>query len=251
MTPPKILFLDLDDTIIFHSRVSSRIIELLDELSGTWQIVPNTARPYRLVVDILPERYTNVGIYGLGSQVLTGTTTVLRTVNKEFVSLVWNKVQRGEMFGVCFETPDHLICDETAYHYLGNSKGKVLINSYTPCPEQVIKVLVAPGAKEEIEDQVEDYQLSYTIRRSHWDEILGKGIDKGSGVDVLCNLRGWMKSYKVGIGDGESDIPLFKAVDYSIGVARCSSKILPYVDLTLTNGNPSKAIEKFLKLLVS
>lgn len=80
-------------------------------------------------------------------------------------------------------------------------------------------------------------------------EIMPKGVDKAFGIRRLCDLLGIEMADVMAIGDEENDIPMLKAVGYSVAMGNATQAVKEIAKIeTLTNeeNGVAYAVEKYV-----
>jgi len=76
-------------------------------------------------------------------------------------------------------------------------------------------------------------------------DIISTGISKGSGVKFLCDLLGFPKESRIGIGDDLNDLSMFEEVGTSVAMGNALPKVKA-VATHITDTNNNDGVAKFL-----
>ena len=101
---------------------------------------------------------------------------------------------------------------------------------------------------EEVKDLTTDMDVSYSSNR--YMEVNRKGVNKGVGLQSLCNITGIDIAETIAIGDNYNDLSMIKAAGLGVGVANTVEAMKPKCDYITEadcdEGAVGEVIEKFI-----
>lgn len=244
-----ILAYDIDDTIMSNNRPYTPNIEALLYLQTRMLTVAVTTRPQRLARQVLPNNLIMSGVFSAGAEVSWKGETILQPIPLDIVVVVWKIACRFPNIPFAFESPSILWCNTAAFEKMKSIDAQLL--SKDRPPNGITKILVSPAAEALLEEN-KFKSLSLLSKRSGWNELLAKDVNKASGLKSLCDLvypNG--EYYIIALGDDISDLSFFSISDFSVTTTDAVPRVLETADAVMKNSTSeeSNSINKFLQLL--
>lgn len=265
----KIIATDLDETLLNDEKHVSRAdIDTISKLSGT-KLVIATGRGFEAVQSNLKE----IGQYNAPEQYLIsfngGVITECKD-NKILYSHLMPFEDAKELFniGLKYDVCIHIYTLDCCYAYrLFEDERKNLVggsfnlktfddNSLESFKDKKIaKVLYCKKDMDylrKIKDEINmDDKYSISFSSGRYLEINPKGIDKGVGLQKLCEILNVNIKDTIAVGDNLNDLPMLKVAGLGIGVKNSIDDIKPDLDVLLdytNNEDPiTHIVEKYIK----
>ncbi len=257
----RIIFIDIDWTILSHSkkppRIDKKSIRYLNKLHKRGvKIVLSTARPYHSVMDTRIPKYLKFDglILATGSLVMFKEETLFidEISEKDFESLA-----------------------KVALKYFGNLEGirqydSFLIREKNEPVDYVFEAFPSITPKVEGIHRQKTYKVTMYFYKNNYEDIINdipkhlyihrfhdnafdishKKLTKGSGVKLLLNHLGIEPYEAVAIGDENSDVSMFDLVKYSIAMGNAKREIkirANYITKTVDHHGVKFALKRLIK----
>lgn len=265
----EIIASDLDETLLNDQKhVSKADIDTISKLTDT-KFVIATGRGFEAVQANLKE----IGQYNMSNQYLIsfngGVITECKNNRILYSHLMpFSDVQKLFNIGLKYDVCIHIYTLECCYAYrlFENEKNNLLDGSFNLKTfnntnldffkdKKIAKVLFCKEdmnylrkVKEEM-DLDEEYSISFSSNR--YLEINPKGIDKGSGLNKLCEILNVDIKNTIAVGDNLNDLSMIKTAGLGIGVKNSIEDIKKDCDVILdytNNEDPiTHIIDKYIK----
>lgn len=269
-TKRKILFMDLDDTLLTHDKrlTQENADAITRALEAGHLIVINTGRPLPGALPFL--RRLHLDREGCFAITYNGGLIYdpyhEKTLYKKSVPLpyVRHVFQSAEAHGLYCQTylDKALLCkspaEETDYYCSRNAIAwKADPGLPDTLEEEPVKVLVINlHDRSLLEDYRRDIEpwaagkLSIFFSSDYYLEHVAHGISKGGAIRFLCDYLKIPMEQTIAIGDAENDIPMLEAAHIGIAVQNASGPVKAAADYVTASdcdhGAVSEAITKFM-----
>ncbi|MBQ3460724.1 MAG: HAD family phosphatase [Solobacterium sp.] len=267
----KMIVADLDETLISRDRsICLRNIEAIWKATEMGvKFVPATGRGYNSVHETLK----TLGLYEKENQYTISYNGGAITENKGerllyFQGITFEEAEALYKYGLRYDdicmhvyTPDRVWvknffpeeveylaarqpCTEIFEDNIDFLKGKDIVKFIYMNTDYHYLQRIA----EEVKDLTKDMDVSYSSNR--YMEVNRKGVNKGAGLQRLCDLIGIDISETIAIGDNYNDLSMIKAAGLGVGVANTVEEMKPecdYItDADCDEGAVAEVIEKFI-----
>ena len=274
----KIIFCDVDETLVWNNTVPQPNVEAIDKLtkSTDTKFVICTGRPFSLAEQVLKEihlrdKEKEYSICGSGSVIYENKDKKVLYAKQLKRDLLKKLFELGKKFEIylffvgleyfhLYKNPESEIKKRDAE----NAKYKILDENFNidelldGKEDTIMRIVYAKDNDIEylkkVRDEIlsnEEYKdvLDCFISSGKYLEINPKGTNKGEAIKWLCNHLNVKKENTMGIGDSDNDIDMLKNVGLPVGVANANEnvrKVVEYVcQKDYKEGGVQEAIEKF------
>jgi Cof subfamily protein (haloacid dehalogenase superfamily) len=262
---------DLDETLISTDRtISKRNVEAIRKAVDKGVLfVPATGRGYNSVHDTLK----TLGLYDCAGQYVISYNGGAITENKDeklhyFQGITFEEAEALYKYALPFEDICiHIYTPDQVWVYRFFPEEVEYLAARQPCTEifddnidflkgkEIVKFIYMntdysylQRIAEEVKDLTRDMDISYSSNR--YMEVNRKGVNKGAGLQRLCDLIGIDISETIAIGDNYNDLSMIKAAGLGVGVANTVEEMKPecdYItDADCDEGAVAEVIEKFI-----
>ena len=263
MADIKIIFLDVDDTLLCNRSVTERYIppeniEMIHRAKSKGiHVVLTTGRSLPITIPIAKEvGLENDYIICTGGAVishqgkihrddiLTNTTTQRLT---EFIveNNIYSQYYKGDHYYVDKET------EYTSYYELKTKFKSTIIGNEIYQMKDVRRITMVMKTQE-MKEQVFEFlktfdDITIGVFWDNWVEVDSISATKGNAIKHVCELLNIKPEETMGIGDAENDITMWDVVGYKVvmGQAKDELKEGKIITDTCENAGVAKAIAKY------
>ncbi|MCT2538172.1 Cof-type HAD-IIB family hydrolase [Aquibacillus koreensis] len=258
---PKVVFLDMDGTILNHqNKVTLKTVEAIERVrkSGV-KVAIATGRSYGEVEEILPPNLVVDGIISSnGMSVHIGKDRLVEnTLPIDLVNLIIEKAREKQVYYEVFPTegPRVTLVEDRPFmerEVDGEKPDDVVISEWLSRKEAIDrdiewKVTLDSDKfskfyffsrtkdkinawKDELEQIKKSINFTTSISSEHNVEVMVANVNKASGIQYLLDRFGVHKSEVLAIGDSDNDFPMFKLVGHSVAMKNASDRVKQVVD---------------------
>ncbi|MGN0452435.1 MAG: Cof-type HAD-IIB family hydrolase [Ruminococcus sp.] len=268
----KILFLDLDGTLLNDSREISKVNReaLSLALSKGHRVVIATGRPLRSAIKKSAELSLNDKgcfviafnggvIYDFEREaILSKSTLSLDTLKK-----IFDEAKRRGLHIQTYDSRDVLVesrCDDKEIRYYCDyiqMSYRVFEDMYRDFDEPPIKALLIDLNTQRYLKEFESWlnenladKMDCFFSQKEFLEIVPKGMSKSIAVLRLCELLGINVKQSVAVGDGPNDISMLKSVGLGVAMQNASEEVKACADYVTQNDNNhhgvAEVVDRFL-----
>lgn len=273
----KIIFCDVDETLVYKNTVPQPNIEAIDKLVKNTDIkfVICTGRPFslaeKIIKDInLRDKEKQYSICGSGSVIYENKDKKIlyvQQLSKDLLKKLFEFAKKFDVYSFfvgleyfhLYKNPEAEIKKRDAEQ----AKYKILDENFNmdellDGEDKILRIVYAKENDIEYLKMVRDEILKNEEYKEHLDcfissgkylEINPKGVNKGVAIRWLCDHLNVKKENTMGIGDSDNDIDMLKNVGFGVGVANANENVRKVVDYICEKdykeGGVQEAIEKF------
>jgi Cof subfamily protein (haloacid dehalogenase superfamily) len=273
----KIIFCDVDETLVYKNTVPQANADAIDKLTKNTDIkfVICTGRPFSLAEKIIKEihlydKEKEYSICGSGSVIYENKNKkilYLGQLKRDLFQKLFDFAKKFDVYSFfvgleyfhLYKNPESEIKKRDAE----NAKYKILDENFNmdellDGDDKIMRIVYAKDNDIEylkmVRDEIlknEEYkeQVDCFISSGKYLEINPKGVNKGQAIRWLCNYLNVKKENTMGIGDSDNDIDMLKNVGLGVGVANANENVKKMVDYVCEKnyieGGVQEAIEKF------
>ena len=255
----KLIATDLDDTLLTDEKhVSPVDIDTINRLKDT-KFVISTGRGFNSVQDTLKE----IGLYDKENEYVISYNGAVITENKgnriiHFDPIGYENARKIFELGLKYDVCIHTYTIDNCYAYRIFEGEKRYLNNRIRITEIdnpdisflkdeiIIKMLYCTEdmdylrkIKEEI-NLDDEFEIAYSAQR--YLEFNKKGMNKGYGLETLCNILDIDIKDTIAIGDSTNDAIMIKKAGLGLCVANASEDVIPYCDEILESTNNQSPI---------
>ncbi|MCR5795807.1 MAG: Cof-type HAD-IIB family hydrolase [Solobacterium sp.] len=267
----KMIVADLDETLISTDRtITKKNIEAIKRaIEAGVKFVPATGRGYNSVHETLK----TLGLYDKEQQYTISYNGGAITENKGekllyFQGITFEEAEALYKFALPYEdicihvyTPDqvwvyrffpeeveYLACRQPCTEIFDDNidflKGKEIVKAiFMNTDFDYLKQIEA-----KITHLTKDMDVSYSSNR--YMELNRKGVNKGAGLQRLCDIIGIDISETIAIGDNFNDLSMIKAAGLGVGVANTVEAMKPECDYITENDCDHDAIAEVIEKFI-
>lgn len=269
---PKILFTDLDDTLLdTHKHISPKNLSAIkDALRAGHYIVINTGRPLAATKGILQTLHLEEkGCYavtyngGLIYDCFKRTVLYQNSLPIPYVKYIFAQAEKAGLHCQTYSTTHLLSKKDTpelrSYVARTNIPYLIVPDFLETLAEEPIKILVIDDNNHErlvsyrsgIEKWAEG-KISLFFSSDSYLEHVATGVSKGSAMQLLCQQLNVPIERTIAAGDAENDIPMLITAHTGVAMKNASLEIKKYADyITENDCNHSGIAEVIRKFLLT
>ena len=270
MNHTKILFLDLDDTLL-NSRKEitfQNAAAIETALKNGHRIVINSGRPLMAITAQIDALNLNKnGCYAIaynGGVIYDSFTKQVIYQRTLSIPDVQHIFAEAEKYGLYCQTysSTHLITNQDApelHAYISRFHLPYLIDPHCPdtLTEEPVKALV-------IGDESREKSLAYRAHMEEWSkgrisifysnqlylEHVATGVSKGAAIEWLCSHLNIPLECTVAAGDAENDIPMLKTAHIGVAVANASEAVKTVADYVTEHDCNHDAVAEIIQKFI-
>ena len=266
----KLIALDIDGTLLNkEKKVTEEVFNAIQSAKKKGvKVVLSTGRPLPGVQNLLKELKLNdeenfVVTFNGGLVQEVTTQEVISNIEMEYedFNIIYNELAQKHNIKIHINTPDSVVVPykehpKYSIHEATLNNIPVVSMNYEDINENInfckVMLIDEPELIEEVITKIpKEFHDKYTIVRSapFFLEFLNKKVNKGSGLEALCNKIGISPSEVIAVGDEENDRHMieFAGLGVAMGNARDSIKeIANHITDTNDNHGVAKVIEDFI-----
>lgn len=266
----KLIALDIDGTLLNkEKKVTDEVFDAIQAAKEKGvKVVLSTGRPLPGVQTLLKELKLNddenfVVTFNGGLVQEVTTQEVISNIEMEYedFDLIYNELSKKHNVKIHINTPDSVVVPyeehpKYSVHEANINNIPVVSMSYEDISSDLrfckVMLIDEPEMIEEIIPKIpKEFYEKYTIVRSapFFLEFLNKKVNKGSGLQALCDKIGVDPSEVIAVGDEENDRHMieFAGLGVAMGNARDSIKeIANHITETNENHGVAKVIHDFI-----
>ena len=265
----KIIACDLDDTLLNNEKhVSNKDIDTIRNLKDC-KFVVTTGRSYNAAKPVLEE----LGFLDRDNEYLISfnggfiseckTDKVLYSTYLDF-----NRIKYLFDLGLNYDISIE-VCTESEYYGYnlseyeieGLNKAKYKYKTFTNFEDtfsknqkfaKIMYISNNVNYLDSIRKQIDLKDIfDVTISSNMYMEFIPKGINKGFGLQNLCNILNIDIKNTIGVGDSLNDIELIKKSGLGIGVNNVIESVKPYCDVILDSDNNNSPITEIVDKFIN
>ena len=265
MKPIRMIAIDLDDTLIRDdTTVSERTIRTIGaaKAKGIEVVIAtgrmySMARPYGELMqlgDIPMMLFSGALVQTLESKkILYHNPVSLENVQK----LVMMAKQNGWVMQTYI---DDVLCAPVHNHWVGEYERVTgahvqIVGDEFYSPKGAASKILAYGEKEEMQNMIQAIEAAFpgvfTLVRSKatFLEIISKGVNKGIGLQRLCDYFKIPAENVMAFGNSQNDLEMLQTAGFSVAVGNAEENLKKAADYVTASNNDdgvAAAIEKFI-----
>lgn len=270
MNHTKILFLDLDDTLLNSRKeiTSQNAAAIETALKNGHRIVINSGRPLMAITAQIDALNLNKnGCYAIaynGGVIYDSFTKQVIYQRTLSIPDVQHIFAEAEKYGLYCQTysSTHLITNQDApelHAYISRFHLPYLIDPHCPdtLTEEPVKALV-------IGDESREKSLAYRAHMEEWSkgrisifysnqlylEHVATGVSKGAAIEWLCSHLNIPLECTVAAGDAENDIPMLKTAHIGVAVANASEAVKTAADYVTEHDCNHDAVAEIIQKFI-
>ncbi len=248
------IVLDIDGTILnSNNDIQDRLPDIIKKLcKSSINIMLASARPILSVAMIGAKLSIDCPFVGLNGGIVANSDRIYWTkeliVTPEIYQVLMSfKEQVSINYYYDFKWMVNNINDSVLEEVRLSGVNPTIDENYIPKSIQKILLIGDPNSLNIISDKLKQLNLNCTLSKSNYLEVTPLGVDKVIGIKKALDLIGSDKTKLVmAIGDGENDIPMFEAFDYSVAMGNASNIVKQKADLVIEHCN-NNGLTKFLE----
>lgn len=234
MTKPRIIFFDIDGTLIDMQKkqVTPRMLETLHRLqaNGIILCIATGRSPITVPLGDFPGVNFDVLLTFNGSYCYNAQQTLYaHPIPKEDIRTI---IRNASALGrpLCLATKDRLACngsDPDLADYFAIAKLKIEIaEDFAQVAEGEVYQMMVGGRKEEYDRLMQDVHGAKIA--AWWDramDIIPANGGKGKGIEKVLEFYNIPRSEAMAFGDGNNDLEMFHAVGIGVAMANASAQL--------------------------
>ncbi|WP_297205603.1 Cof-type HAD-IIB family hydrolase [uncultured Brachyspira sp.] len=261
----KLIATDLDGTLLNNnSEISNYNKKVLKKLMNNGiEIIFSTGRPFegmKRYKDIIENDNHSIVFNGAIIADSNGDFIYNKPINKDtamYIIDIYNKYKHKDIYLHVYSGNQYIVSEEDIYfkRYIEKENITDTVIGLDNAKDFYFSKMLFIGERyilETIQDEVKN-NIKADISFSHTNflEILAYGINKGSALKWLCDIKGIKREEIVAFGDNYNDIEMLKYAGTGVAVENAEGDVkknADYICLRNDENGVGKFLEKFLDL---